>query len=168
MKNERSGLTEVFYSLTEAAIFASGNGLKSSQIYLLKDLYQMILRTASMGIYIIEEENFMGYDQLVKTSTILGTTVDDIYLKKDCVLFANFNHRIHTRLEIENLFEQAFNGGVLRKELINKEERYVIDPGLKEFVSKCWNYLFIRTLNLVKYTIILKKVPKKDANYSAL
>ena len=50
------GLSKVYYSLSREARTAYEIGFSPEENYMLKDLYQMILRTASMGIYSIEGE----------------------------------------------------------------------------------------------------------------
>lgn len=155
------GLSKVYYSLTEDAKFAWDIAIPPHEWYLLKDLYQMMLRTAAMGINTLVWDEELGMDKLSRTT---GTTMDDIYFKKDGLLFANYNHRRFTREEIKHVFEEAIERKIIRKEIVNNEIRYVIDPILKDFVKASWDTLYMNTLHLVSFTYMLNRFSKKDPN----
>jgi hypothetical protein len=153
------GLSKVFYSLSEYARFAASLGSSPNEYYLIGDLYQMILRAAALGIHSWTWDKEFGINRLTRTE---GTTIDDIYLKKDALLFANFNHRSFIIQEIEPTLEDALKKNIVRKKLINHEVRYVINPVLKDYVATAWWKLYPNTLNLVKHVFILKGFSKKD------
>ncbi len=158
------GLPKVYYSLTDLARFCGFNGILPSESYMLSDLYQMILRTAATGIYQTVWDQQMKINRLSRT---LGTSVEDIYLRKDVMRMANFTHQKYLRKEVEYVFDDMIKRDIIRRELINNEIRYIINPLLKEFIETAWEYLYFRTLRLAWYTFILNGL-KKDLNYKNL
>lgn len=154
------GLPKVYYSLSEQARFCTINDILPSESFMLKDLYQMILRTAATGIYSVIWDSEVGISRLSRT---IGTTVEDIYLKRDDILLANFKHRNYLRKEVEYVFDYTIKKDIIRKEMINNEIRYIINPLLKEFVNTAWKTLYFSTLQLVRSTFILNGF-KKDPN----
>lgn len=166
-RNDSVGkLKKVFYCLSEDGKFGTRIGLKPQDIYRLKDVYQWILRTATLGIYT------PIWDKDVKNKCtgkiIVGTSIDDILNLQDYLMVGNFSHRNFTRQEVERGFTEALSEESIEKKLIDNEIRYVINGQLKEFVSSCWNALYRVTSLLVEHTLILRKMPKEDPNYKNL
>jgi len=160
---EFRGLNKVFYSLTEEAKFAQEIGLSPDELYILKDAYQMIIRTATTGIIFRQWDESLKIDKATRRS---GTSVSDIVSKKDQWLLGNFNHRNFIEQDIEPMIEDAYQKKILLLDSITDgKKRYRINPRLKEFVYDCWNRLHLLTRALVVKLFILKKVRRKDPNY---
>ena len=156
-------LNKVFYFLTENGKFGYNIGLKPKEGYRLKDAYQWVLRTATLGIHTPVWDKNIKYKFTGKI--ILGTSVEDLLHKQDYLVMGNFAHRRFHIQELERGFAEAIEEGAIEKKLIENKIRYVINDRLKKFVFGCWNTLYIGTRYLIEETLMLKRFSKKDPHY---
>ncbi len=101
----------------------------------------------------------------VKMVNKKGTSIDDIYYKKEQLILHIFNHRKFVKEEIEKAITEALEKKIIIKSLVDNEIRYVIDDSLREFVSFCWEQVFMATRSIVRDAFVLKRLSKNSPEY---